>query len=115
MLRRSVLAFLLLAPLPAAAQARRRTRRRITPSPPKPAQPEIDPAPRVGTAPMADRRFPSPDQATRPELQILPGIPTARSPTRGSTYSDRDVNLDSLGRGNSPVAEPGLSVRIPIR
>ena len=88
---------------------------RATSIAPRAPQPEIDPAPRPGIAPMADRRFPSPEQAARPELQVLPGIPTARSPMRGSTYSDRDLNHDNLGRGNSPLAEPGLSVRIPLR
>ena len=116
MFRRALLALLLLAPLPADAQSRRRRVRRRTPSAsPSGPHPQIDPAPRPGIAPMADRRYPSPEQAARPELQVIPGIPTARSPTRGSTYSDRDLNHDNLGRGNSPLAEPGLSVRIPLR
>ena len=115
MLRRTLLAALFLVPMPAVAAPRRRSRRRATPAPPRIAPPEIDPAPRAGTAPMADRRFPSPEQAARPELQVIPGVPNARSPTRGSTYSGRDLNHDNLGRGSSPIAEPGLSVRIPLR
>ena len=114
MLRRSLLALLILAPLPATAQPRRRPRRRAAPPAPLAVTPEIDPAPRPGVAPMADRRFPSPEQVTRPGLQVVPGIPTARSPTRGSTFADRDVNFDSLGRGSSPIAEPGLSIRVPF-
>ena len=107
-----LLLLLLGLPVPAAGQTRPRRRR---PLPARaPAQPVIDPAPRAGMAPMPDRRFPTLEQAARPETRILPAVPTGASPTRGSSFLDRDVNPEALGRRESLRPEPGVSVRTPF-
>lgn len=107
-----LLLLLLGLPVPAAGQTRRR-RRRPAEAPP-PGRPQIDPAPRAGLAPVPDRRFPTLEQATPPGTRVLPVVPTGTSPTRGSSFSERDINPEALGRRESPRPQPGVSVRTPL-
>ncbi|WP_207538114.1 hypothetical protein [Sabulicella rubraurantiaca] len=103
-MRRRILLLAVLAPLPALAQSG------------VGAAPPIDPPPRPGTAPVPDRRFPtSAEQANPPETRLIPAVPGTRSPTRGSSFADRDANPERMNNTEALRPEPGVSLTAPLR
>lgn len=102
-MKRRILLLAALAPLPALAQSR------------VGAAPPIDPPPRPGTAPVPDRRFPSAEQAAQPETRLIPAVPGTRSPTRGSSFADRDANPERMSNTQALRPEPGVSLTAPLR
>jgi len=117
--RALLLALFLPCPAPALAQEQRRGRpgpRRPGKAQPPAVLPPIDPAPRGDLAPVPDRRFPTPAQAAQPGIEVIPAVPRGSPPVRGSSFLDRDLNPEALGRQrDSLVPNPGVTLRVPLR
>lgn len=75
--------------------------------------PPLDPAPRPGLAPVPDRRFDAAPAAPQgPRLDAAVG--TEQAPERGAAVTDATADPDGRLRGESPRAEPGVSLTLPL-